>query len=909
MRRSEPRGPAPPAVASGDPRAEPQWHTLDAKTTAEALGADPTRGLTAETAAERLASGGPNSLAPPPGPSWPSILARQFASALIIVLIVAAAISASIGERADALTILAIVLLNGVLGFVQEWRAERAMAALKSMLSPTTTVRRDGVWISAPAETLVRGDLVRIDTGDRVPADIRLVDVTDLHLDESALTGESLPVAKTSEGVRLDAPLAERESMAWAGTTVVEGRGAGLVVATGPTSQFGRIARLTQDVEDEPTPLQRQLSRLARQLGLASVGVAALVAIVGLVSGLSLLEVFLTGISLAVAVVPEGLPAVVTITLALGLRTMAGRRALLRRLPAAETLGAATVICTDKTGTLTENEMTVREVWLAAGAVEATGAGYDPSGGFVDDRGADAGSRSDLRVALGTGIAAGHASVVQDGGEWRAVGAPTEAALGVAALKAGLEPDERALEREIPFSSDRKRMTVVRTENGVGVAHVKGAPEILFERCTRILDGDVERELTPADRRTLSDATQRLGSAGRRTLALARRRLPEAWHSLGPEDIETDLTLLAIVGILDPPRPEVPEAVARARSAGVTVIMITGDSPATALAIAGDVGIESDTVLTGNETASLDDDALRARLDGRTVFARATPAEKLRIVELLQERGEVVGMTGDGVNDAPALRQADVGIAMGIRGTDVAREAAEIVITDDNFASIVGAVEEGRRQYDNIRKFTRYLLSSNAGEVVAILGNLLLGGPLILLPVQILWMNLVTDGVTALALGLEPAERGIMDRPPRSPRAHILDRHGAGSIVALGVYMGIATILLYRVYGGGAAGGATVAQTLAFTAIVLFEKMNVFNFRSLEAPLNETGWFTNPRLLIAWAAMIGLQVCAVYVPFLQNALHTVPLRALDWLVIAGLAVPIFVVPETIKRVVWRQRTT
>ena len=888
------------APATSDEASPPAWHALSPDEVATRLSTDPEDGLAAAEAERRLAYHGPNELEEAPPARWHVVLGRQFSNALILVLLLAAAISAVVGERADAATILAIVLLNGVLGFAQEWRAEKAMLALRRMLSPTTTVLRDGRWTEIPAPSLVPGDVVQLETGDRVPADLRLTELSDLRIDEAPLTGESLPVHKEVSRIGPETALAARTSVAWTGTTVVGGRGRGLVTATGMKTEFGRIARFTQTIVREPTPLQRKLGILARQLGLASLAVGLVVAVMGFWGGLSVLDVFLTAVASAVALVPEGLPAVVTITLALGLRTMARRGALLRRLPAAETLGAATVICTDKTGTLTANEMTVRDVWLAAGPITARGTGYDPSGSFRDPSGPIVPrDRPDLIALLETGLVCGHARVVREDGAWRAVGKPTEAALVTAGVKAGLTPPDSDAEVEFPFSSERKRMTVIRRDGSGLLAHVKGAPELTFDRCTQILDGSVERPLEEADRRRLDDEVARLGGEGRRTLALARRRIA-ADLLLEEEKVETGLTLLGIVGMLDPPRPEVPAAVKLARGAGIGVVMITGDAPATALAIAGDIGLRVDTAVTGEELEAMSDADLREALSAEPVFARTTPAHKLRIVEQLQEMGHIVAMTGDGVNDAPALQRADVGISMGRRGTDVARAASDMVITDDNFASIVGAVEEGRRQYDNIQKFTRYLLSSNAGEVVAILGNLLLRGPLILLPVQILWMNLVTDGITALALGLEPAEKGVMRQPPRDPGSRILDRRGLATVAALGVYIGLAGLWLFRTYHARGAEGALVAQTMAFTAIVILEKVNVFNFRALRQPLRRVGLLSNPRLIIAWGGMIALQACAVYVPFLQRALHTVPLAAADWLVILAVSIPLFAIPETAK---------
>jgi Ca2+-transporting ATPase len=885
------------------------WHALDIATVERRLDTDRARGLDAIEAGRRFEATGPNRPEESCGTPWYRVLGRQFTNALIVVLVAAAVISGAVGETADALTILGIVVLNGVLGFVQEWRAEKALDALRKLLSPFATVCRDGEWTRLPAERLVPGDLIRLEAGDGVPADVRMMAVTDLRLDESALTGESLPVPKAMDEVGADAPLAERATMCWAGTTVAHGRGEGLVTVTGSGTEFGRIAHLAGTVVREATPLQRKLRTLGQQLGLAALLVAVAVVLIGLASGLEWIDVFLTGVSLAVAVIPEGLPAVVTITLALGIRTMTRRKALLRRLPAAETLGAATVICTDKTGTLTANEMTVRDIWLAAGPLAVTGAGHDPEGGFEGDgAGVVASDRPDLIAALETGLRCNHARLVEEDGTWRGVGQPTEAALVVAGRKAGLDADPDGRMAEFPFTSDRKRMTIVVDDAGP-VAHVKGAPEVVLDRCSFILDGETERPLDAADRARIETAIDELGRGGRRTLGLARRTVA-AGEALEEEVIERGLTFLAVVGMLDPPRPEVPEAVARARGAGIAVVMITGDSPATALAVARVLGLEANEAITGPELERVDATELRARLTGDVVFARTTPSDKLRIVETLQKMGHVVAMTGDGVNDAPALQRADVGIAMGIRGTDVARGASDIVITDDNFASIVGAVEEGRRQYDNIEKFTRYLLSSNTGEVVAILGNLLLRGPLILLPVQILWMNLVTDGITALALGLEPAERGTMNRPPRDPRAQIIDGAGLVWIAALGLYIGVAGLWLFRSYGARGAEGLLVAQTVAFTGIVVLEKVNVFNFRALRQPLARVGYFTNPRLLLAWVSMIGLQAAAVYTPFLQRALHTVPLGPTDWLVIVAISAPVLIVPEAVKWISrFRERST
>ncbi len=887
----------------------PSWHELDVEAVLSRLSTHPEQGLSTKEVASRLQQYGHNVLTAVGRVPWYRVLFRQFTDTLIIVLLAAAVISFVIGEVTDAITILAIVVLNGALGFTQEWRAERSLEALQRMLSPRCNVIRDGEAREIDAAELVQGDIVLLEVGDRVPADLRLVEALNLRMDESALTGESLPVSKDIAPVDAETPLAERSSIVWTGTAVTNGRAQGVVVATGMTTEFGRIAHLTQTVGKETTPLQRKLAKLGKQLGILGLTVSALIALTGWLLGNDLLKMFLTGVSLAVAVVPEGLPAVVTITLALGVRAMVRRKSLLRRLHAAETLGAATVICTDKTGTLTKNEMTIQSIWLPAGKIEITGAGYTPEGDSqTNGQKISPEKRADLMALLETGLRCNHARITQDEKGWYAIGDPTEAALVVAAYKAGLDGKESPqILSEFSFNSRRKRMTVI--ENGSAgilpaseeslIAHVKGAPEVILGRCTRILAGDQEREMTEADREAATAAYQSLAERGLRTLAVSRRILPKDLP-LDEENVEQKLTLLGIVGIIDPPRPEVKDAIRLAYNGGIRIIMITGDSPATALSIAGSIGLQAQRAITSRELSTMDDEALSAVLKEEVLFARTTPEHKMKIVGLLQEMGHVVAMTGDGVNDAPALKKADVGISMGLRGTDVAKGASDTILLDDNFATIISAVEEGRRQYDNIQKFVWYLLSSNMSEIVAILINILLRGPLILLPVQILWMNLVTDGMTAVALGVEPTERGIMDRPPRSPRSSLIGKKGVLSILLLGGYMGLATLWLFR---RNMLGGEEFARTIAFTGLVLMEKINVFNFRSLRQPLVKVGFFTNYWLLTAWVATLGLQVCAVYVPFLQRAMHTMPLMWKDWALMLVVAAPVFIVGELYKWII------
>lgn len=864
-------------------------------------------GLSARVVNERQRNYGLNTIADDQRTTWLAVLGRQFIDVLVWILVGAAALSTVIGEVTDAITILAIVVLNAILGFVQEWKAEQALQALRQMLSPTCSVIRNGVACVVNAEELVPGDIVDLETGDRIPADLRMVETTNLQIDESALTGESDSVRKHSQAVPADTDLAEQSSMAWMGTAVTNGRGLGIVVATGASTQFGRIAGLTAEISTDRTPLQKKLGRLGRHLGVWAIAVSLLVVVAGLVTEKPLADMLMTGISLAVAVVPEGLPAVVTITLALGIRTMVRRKALLRRLQAAEALGSATVICTDKTGTLTQNQMTVQQIWLPTNAVESqridvTGVGYDPAGHFeCDGRVVDYRQHAALETLLRTGLICNHAQLTRDDDGWHERGEPTEAALVVASYKAWIDPKSNApAVKEFTFSSDRKRMTVV-TDTGQQTAHVKGAPEAILERCTSI--GHKENELTERDRQRVKAAINAMADRGLRTLAVARRTLP-ATTELTADNVECELTLLGVVGIIDPPRPEVPNAVERAHTAGIRLVMITGDAARTALAIGKRIGLQATRAVEGRELTAMSDDDLRKTLDGSAVFARTTPEHKLRIVKLLQQDGHVVGMTGDGVNDAPALKKADIGIAMGRRGTDVAKGAADIVLTDDNFASVINAIEEGRRQYDNIQKFVRYLLSSNTGEAVAILCNILIGGPLILLPVQILWMNLITDSLIALALGLESAEADIMQRPPQEPQRPILDRSAIAMIAGLGSYVGLATLWLFQhMLTDGAP--VVLAQTMAFHGIIVIEWFNVLNFRTLRLPVIKVGLLSNRWMLVAIAVTACVQLCAIYVPFFQNALHTVPLTAGHWGLIAVVSLPVFAVCELVKW--WRSR--
>ncbi|MCR9139682.1 MAG: HAD-IC family P-type ATPase [Alphaproteobacteria bacterium] len=853
-----------------------------------------TRGLTSNEAAARLRQFGPNILQTRHATPWWVMFARQFASALILVLFVAAGVALVMGQLVDAAAIGAIVVLNGCLGFIQEWRAERTLESLRAMLTPHAVVLRDGREQEIDAETLVPGDQVILSAGDKVPADIGLEDVAGLRIDESVLTGESTSLSKT---VAPSDTGDKRSSFAYMGTSVVEGRARGQVMATGMGTEFGKIAAMTAALPPKPTHLQKKVGKLGQNLGLVALGLAALIIALGWLGGKSPGDMILTGLSLAVAIVPEGLPAVVTVTLAIGANAMVKRRALSRRLQATETLGAASVICTDKTGTLTENEMTVNRIWLEPFTIDVTGTGYTPSGQFET-----AGDVIDhdncplLKEFLTAAMTCSYARIFEQDGMWEMTGQPTEAALVVAARKAGLQPpDDDPIIREVPFTSERKRMSVMVRDDDRYRVYAKGAPEILLRACTHIASESGPLPLDKKQTLKVKQAYEDIASQGLRVLAVAAKQVPSS--EITDDEMENGLTLIGLTGIIDPPRAEVHDAIATATAAGIDIIMITGDGPDTALAIARMLDLPGETTVTGDMLEDMDDATLSDCLDKKTIFARTAPHHKMRIVKLLQARGRIVAMTGDGVNDAPALKHADIGIAMGIRGTDVARDSSDLVLLDDNFASIVGAIEEGRRQYQNIRKFVRYLLSSNAGEVTAIVTNILIGGPIIFLPIQILWMNLVTDGLTALSLGLEPGEADVMRQPPRSPREDIVGANGLIIIVLFALYTGSASLFaFYQVLDQG----VVIAQTVAFTTMIFLEKFSVFAFRSLTLPWSTIGFFSNPWLLGALFVTLGAQVAAVYWPPLQAVLRTVAFDAQIWVLILLVVAPVIIVPEAVK---------
>ncbi len=902
-----------PSPPGGD---APAWHALPA---AEALarqgvGSD---GLTAAEAGHRLAVHGPNALTEG-APIRPlAILAGQFKSLLVGILIVAAGVSWWLGERTDAIAILAIVVLNAGIGFYQEYGAERAIAALRRMTAPRARVRRAGAILAVPATEVVPGDILLLEAGDRVPADARLLEAANLGCVEAALTGESDAARKRVDPVAdAKAPLGDRRSMVHAGTSVATGSGLAVVVATGMATELGRIAGMLAEAHDEETPLQRRLAALGRALVLMALGIVALIFVLGLARGLPLLGLFVTSVSLAVAAVPEGLPAVVTIALAIGVRRMARRHALIRRLPAVETLGATNVIATDKTGTLTVGEMTARELWLPdAPPLGVSGEGYAPVGAVAPPAGAapDAALMARAAALVATFAGCVNAALREADGRWEVVGDPTEGALLALAgkLPATGPPADRLAEH--PFDPERKRMTVVRgTATGPARALVKGAPDMLLERCSHVRGATGVRPLSDADRAVILAANTEMGGRALRVLAAATRELPaDLVASEDADAVERELTFEGLVGLQDPPRPEAKAAIARCREAGIRVVMITGDHPATALAIAGELGLTSqDTgtpldagVLTGAELDALDDAELARRAPGIAVYARVSAAHKLRVVRAWRANEAVIAMTGDGVNDAPAIKGANVGVAMGRTGTEVTKEASDMIVADDNFASIVAAVEEGRGVYANIKKTLQYLLAGNAAELLFIAGCVIVGLPMPLAPIHLLWINLVTDGLPALALATDPLDPEAMRRPPRDPRAELTDRDFLATLAWTGVLTASAVAGTY-VYVLASMGEA-LARTSAFAVLVYAELLRSFGARSDERTLFELPPHTNMKLVACVALGVALQPWNHHQPQLQAFFEVVPmgwghcaaLLAMGMLPLAGLEL----------RKLWRRR--
>ena len=932
------------------------WFAMSGDDVLRELAVDSARGLTGEEVARRREQHGWNALAEaPPVPLWKKLLG-QFKDLVIWILIVAAIIAGAMGEWVDTAAILAIVLVNGVIGFLQEEKAGRALAALQKLSSPMAKVIRDGTLQSVPARELVSGDRIELEAGDNIPADARLLIAFSVRIQEAALTGESVPVDKDANCV-LDenAPLGDRRNMVYMGTVAATGKASAVVVATGMNTELGHIAGLLQRSEPEPTPLQRRLAELGKVLVVVCLVIVAVIFVLQLVRGGELLEMLLISVSLAVAAVPEGLPAVVTLTLALGLQRMVKRNALVRKLPSVETLGSVTVICSDKTGTLTRNEMTVREIVTGGERFLVTGGGYAPQGEFqkcgdvadvarlrsnesdvASPKSHDSGyepinplEEVDLVQALTTGAHCNNSTVSQRGDEadsWQVIGDPTEGALIVAALKAGIAArgSEHQVLHEIPFDSERKAMSVVvrgpessphapRAESGTRsvpstlepaspsntVMHTKGAPEVILAKCVAERRGGKIEPLTDARRSQIMQANSEMASRALRVLALAYRDHSE---TPGTEYDETDLIFAGLVGMIDPPREAAKEAVQKCRAAGIRPVMITGDHPETALAIARELHIAEDggRVVTGQELNALSDDDLKVQVDQISVYARVSAEHKLRVVRAWKSRGQIVAMTGDGVNDAPAVKAADIGIAMGIAGTDVTKEASDMVLTDDNFASIVNAVEEGRGIFDNIQKFVHFLLSCNAGEVLLMFFAAVIGWPVPLVAIQILWINLVTDSLPALALGMEPPERDIMSRQPRPPHEAVITRERGLLILFHGTLIAaVAALGFWLIYQGDEAHLAR-ARTVAFCVTAYAQLFFAIGCRSQTSTLPQLGLFSNPHLLGAIVISGLLQLGVVMLPFAQPVFEVTAPPTREWLLVILLSLTPVTIVEVVK---------
>jgi Ca2+-transporting ATPase len=893
-------------------------------------------GLPADEARARRLQAGPNELQQKAKATWPQVLARQFTSVLVLVLLGAAAVSAylglaegDVGDLYDAALIGAILTMNAALGFVQEYRAERSLDALRAMAAPAARVLRGGVALPLPARDLVAGDVIRLAAGDLVPADVRILSASGLATVEASLTGESAPSLKSADTLRADAPLADRRNMAFLGTSVAAGRGTAVVVETGMRTELGAIAGMVLSAPEEPAPLRRDLDRLGRRSAQAVVAAVALIAFSGFLRGQHDIELlFLSAVSLAVAAIPEGLPAVVTVCLAIGLKRMLKRRALVRRLPAVEALGAASVICTDKTGTLTKDEMHVRELVAGGDSFEFPGGGQVLLAGEPVDPAA----HGELAGALAVGLLCNDAEVVCHAGRCGYLGDPTEGAIAAAAAEAGF--DRAALEAatprvgEVPFTSERKFMATLHAAVPEGQLPlllavderqrhaqvdpawapflcVKGAPETVLGASTHVAEGGEERPLEDDDRALILQENQRMASRALRVLALARRRLAGPVPPVDEAHQMAGLTFLGLVGLADEPRPEAQEAVERARAAGIDVVMLTGDHRVTALAVARELSLASpdDEALTGEELDRLDGRAFSAAVASTRVFARVSPRHKMRIVDEWRKRGHVVAVTGDGVNDAPALKRADIGVAMGVTGTQLAKESADMVLLDDNFETIVAAIEEGRGIFENLRKFVAYMLASNAAEVAVMFASaLIIADPAylpLLVPAQLLWINLLTDGLPALALAVDPHASDLMRRPPRSPKEGVLSRDLLFLLAVVAGTMTVSTLWVFAAVDA-AGGGPARAQTAAFCAIVFAQLLFVFAVRAPRAPFYTVPVRSNPALVAAVALSALLQVAVVSVPSLNGPFHTAPLGALEWAMVAGAAVAPLAAAEAAK---------
>lgn len=875
------------------------WYQLPQDEIESILNSRLDEGLTKNEQEKRLKLDGPNQLEEGKKQSAILMFLAQFKDFMVLVLLAATLLSGFLGEYLDAIAIILIVVMNGILGFIQERKAEKSLASLKELSAPTAQVLREGKWVSIAAKDVVTGDVVKIKSGDRVGADIRLLKTSGLQIEESALTGESVPAQKHNNILTADElTLGDQDNMAFMGTMVTRGTGQGIVVATGMKTEMGKIAHLIQSAENLATPLQMKLEQLGKILIALALLLTVLVVLAGVLQGHDLYSMILAGVSLAVAAIPEGLPAIVTIALALGVQKMIRKRAIVRKLPSVETLGCATVICSDKTGTLTQNKMTVTRIWSQGRTWSVTEDGFEVAGSGINEDG----KRGDKLTEVLAYAALCNNATLEEGnnGSFIEVGDPTETALLVSAYKAGITKESLSeqftIQHEFPFDSTRKMMSViVQDTEGNQMLVVKGAPDVLMEKSDYIVWDDKKQLIKQAHKERIKEAIYALGSQALRTIAVAVRPLKEGEYYAQASFAERSLTFVGLQGMMDPPRPEVEESIRDCQTAGIKTIMITGDHVVTAASIAKKLNMlpEGGRVMEGAELAQLNDEELDKVSENVYVYARVSPEHKLKIVKSLQRKGHVVAMTGDGVNDAPAIKSANIGIAMGITGTDVAKEASSLVLGDDNFATIRSAIEEGRNIYENIRKFIRYLLASNVGEILVMLFAMIMGLPLPLVPIQILWVNLVTDGLPAMALGVDQAEEDVMRRKPRQAKEGVFSRGLGWKIVSRGFLIGAATILAFWVTLKENPDQLIVAQSVAFATLVMAQLIHVFDCRS-ERSVFHRNPFQNGYLVLAVISSILLLLVVMYVPPLQEIFHTVSLSLRQWLLVLGMAsIPTF----------------
>ncbi|PEZ00855.1 calcium-translocating P-type ATPase, SERCA-type [Bacillus sp. AFS018417] len=899
------------------------WYELRAHEVEERTNTNVKTGLTEQEVQGRLKKLGPNELQEAKRPSALVVFLAQFKDFMVLVLFGATIISAFLGEYVDAIAIVAIVIINGILGFFQERKAEKSLEALKELAAPQVTVLRNGKWMKIPSKGLVLGDIIKFSSGDRIGADVRLIEASSLYIEESALTGESVPVQKKIDVLHgSDVSIGDQTNMAFMGTMITRGSGIGVVIGTGMNTAMGQIANMLQNAEQNETPLQRRLEQLGKILIIVALILTALVVLVGVYQGNEMYHMFLAGVSLAVAAIPEGLPAIVTVALSLGVQRMIKKKAIVRKLPAVETLGCASVICSDKTGTMTQNKMMVTHVWSSGEIWNVTGQGYEPKGEFIkDEKKVNPTAARSLYQLLTFGCLCNNANIVKKKKTYVLDGDPTEGALVVAAMKAGISregiKDQFEIIHEFPFDSTRKMMSViVRDKTGKKFVITKGAPDVLLKMSQTILWGNKQQPLTELYRNEVQTAIYHLGSQALRTIAIAFKPLKTTDHIQSEQEAEQDLMFIGLQGMIDPPRPEVKQAVQECKDAGIKTIMITGDHKVTAMAIAEQLGIlpPGGRVVEGIELANMSVEELEDIVDETYVFARVSPEHKLKIVKALQNKDHIVAMTGDGVNDAPAIKAADIGVAMGVTGTDVAKEASSLVLLDDNFATIKAAIKEGRNIYENIRKFIRYLLASNVGEILVMLFAMILALPLPLVPIQILWVNLVTDGLPAMALGLDAPEGDVMRRKPRHPKEGVFARGLAWKIVSRGFLIGAMTLLAFIIAHNQNPNELKYAQTVAFATLVLAQLIHVFDCRSEHSVFHRNP-FGNMYLVGAVLISILLMLVVIYYPPLQPIFSTMPIKARDWLLIVGLSsIPTFLLvgslltgkPEKKKPIVYKR---